>query len=170
MPKISIIVAVGENGAIGKDGKLPWHLPADMKFFKETTTGHSLIMGRLTYESLPGGALPNRRNIVLTSIPEGDVGKIYEVSSLSEALSLCQKEEKVFIIGGASVYRQALDLPEVTNIYLTRIHEEFAADTFFPEIDEKEWKLIECEEHKADDVNLYDYSFCQYERVGEEKG
>ena len=164
MSQISIIAAVSDNYAIGKNNKLPWHMPADMKFFKEITTGHALIMGRLTYESLPHGALPNRKNIVLTSIPEGNIGKIYEATSLREAIDLCEKEENVFIMGGASIFKQALEFPGIDSMYITWIHHDFQADVYFPEFDKELWKLDSCERHDADEQNPYPYSFCKYSK------
>ena len=111
MSKISIIAAVADNYAIGKNNKLIWHLPADMKHFKKMTTGHAVVMGKRTFESLPNGPLPNRKNIVLTSIPEGNYDKYYEAVSLRDAIDLCDKEDEVFIIGGSSVFKQALTFP-----------------------------------------------------------
>lgn len=164
MSKVSIIAAVADNYAIGKNNKLIWHLPADMKHFKDMTTGHAVVMGKRTFESLPKGPLPNRRNIVLTSIPEGNFDKYYEAISLQDAIELCEKEDKVFIIGGSSVFKQALNLPAVENMYITWVHEEFMADAFFPKFDEKEWELVKSERHEADEKNPYAYTFCEYKR------
>jgi dihydrofolate reductase len=164
MSKISIIAAVADNYAIGKDNKLIWHLPADLKHFKNRTTGHAVIMGKRTFESLPNKPLPNRKNIVLTSIPEGNFDKYYEASSLRDAIELCDKEDEVFIIGGATIFKQALTFPAVDTLYITWVHEEFDADAFFPEFDEKEWEMVECERHEADKKNPYPYSFCVYTR------
>jgi len=162
MSKISIIAAVSDNLAIGKNNKLLWHLPADMKHFKEMTTGHAVVMGKRTFESLPNGPLPNRKNIVLTSIPEGDFDKYYEATSIKDAIFLCENEEEVFIIGGASIFAQAIK--SVDNMYITWVHGNFEADSFFPKINPKEWSEISREEHEADERNPYSYAFTQYQR------
>ncbi|MBP1637804.1 MAG: dihydrofolate reductase [Bacteroidetes bacterium] len=162
MSKISIIAAVSDNLAIGKNNKLLWHLPADMKHFKEMTTGHAVVMGKRTFESLPNGPLPNRKNIVLTSIPEGDFDKYYEATSIKDAIFLCENEEEVFIIGGASIFAQAIK--SVDNMYITWVHGNFEADSFFPKINPKEWSEISREEHEADERNPYPYAFTQYQR------
>ena len=164
MSKVSIIAAVADNFAIGKDNKLIWHLPADMKHFKNMTTGHAVVMGRRTFESLPVKPLPNRKNIVLTSIPEGNFDKYYEAVSLRDAIELCEKEACVFIIGGASVFKQALTFPAVESMYITWVHGEFAADTFFPKFNKDEWELVSEERHEADEKNPYAYTFCEYKR------
>lgn len=165
MSKISIIAAIAENYAIGKNKSLPWHLPADLKHFKELTTGHAIIMGKKTYESLPNGALPNRKNIVLTSIPEGNYTHYYEATSLRDAIDLCEKEEQVFIIGGASLFTQALVFSGVNYMYITWIHEKFDGDVFFPEFNLDEWKEVSRTDFEADEKNKYPYSFCEYERI-----
>ncbi|HNX89374.1 MAG TPA: dihydrofolate reductase [Paludibacteraceae bacterium] len=163
MSKVSIIAAIADNLAIGKNNKLPWHLPADLKHFKQLTTGHAVVMGKRTFESLPNGPLPNRKNIVLTSIPEGDFDKYYEATSIKDALDLCEHEDEVFIIGGASIFSQAIKM--VDNMYITWVHANFEADTFFPKINLKVWKEISREEFNADEQNPYPYTFCQYERI-----
>jgi len=167
MSKVSIIAAIADNLAIGKDNKLPWHLPADLKHFKVLTTGHAVVMGKRTFESLPNGPLPNRKNIVLTSIPEGNFDKYYEATSIKDAMELCDNEDQVFIIGGSSIFAQAIQI--VDNMYVTWVHEKFEADTFFPKFNLKEWNEVSREEHEADDRNPYPYSFCEYERK-EKKG
>ena len=141
--QITMIVAVAENGAIGKDNNLLWHISGDLKRFKAITTGHSIIMGRKTYLSFPKRPLPGRKNIILTSgdsIFEG----AYTAKNIEQALALCDSDE-VFIIGGESVYRQFM--PYTTKIYLTRVHRSYEADTFFPELNMEEWKVVETEEH-----------------------
>ncbi len=141
--QITMIVAVAENGAIGKDNNLLWHISGDLKRFKAITTGHSIIMGRKTYLSFPKCPLPDRKNIILTSgdsIFEG----AYTAKNIEQALTLCDSDE-VFIIGGESVYRQFL--PYTTKIYLTRVHRSYEADTFFPTLNMDEWETIETEEH-----------------------
>ena len=155
--EICIAVAVGENFAIGKNNQLLWHMPADLKFFKQTTLGHTIIMGRKTFDSV-GKPLPNRRNIVITRDSSLKIDGVEVVNSLDEALAITQHEEKpIFIVGGAEIYRQALS--KTDTIYLTTIHHTFDADTFFPTIDRSEWEIISSEPHKADEKNKYDYTF-----------
>ncbi|WP_316830052.1 dihydrofolate reductase [Pedobacter aquatilis] len=159
---LSIAVATGENFEIGKNNQLLWHMPADLKFFKQTTSGHTVIMGRKTFDSV-GRPLPNRRNIVITRDTKLKIDGVEVVNSLAEALKITANEDKpVFIVGGAEIYRQAL--PETDTLYLTTIHHTFDADTFFPEIDKNEWKIISSEPHKADEKNIYDYTFEVLER------
>ena len=162
---ISIIVAIAQNGAIGYKGDLIYHLSADLRHFKELTTGHTIIMGRRTFESLPKGALPNRRNIVLTrqkgvSYPCAEV-----YASIDEALSRCSLDEKVYIIGGAQVYAQALSMAD--ELEITLVHDTPAqADTFFPEFgSDKTWHLINREDHDPDEKNPFPYSFLTYRRT-----
>jgi dihydrofolate reductase len=160
---ISIAVAVGENFAIGKNNQLLWHMPADLKFFKQTTTGHTVIMGRKTFDSV-GRPLPNRRNIVITRDTQLKIDGVEVVNSLPEALEITKEEEKpVFIVGGAEIYKQAL--PLTNTLYLTTIHHHFEADTFFPTINRSEWKVVKSERHAADEKNLYDYTFEVLERI-----
>ena len=161
---ISIIVAIAQNGAIGYKGDLIYHLSADLRRFKELTTGNTVIMGRKTFQSLPKGALPNRRNIVLTrqqgvSYPGTEV-----YSSLDEALSKCARDEKVYIMGGAQVYAQAL--PMADELEITLVNDTPAlADTFFPEFGSDEsWHLINREDHSPDEKNPYPYTFLTYRR------
>ena len=164
MSKISIIAAVADNYAIGKANNLPWHLPADLKHFRQLTTGHAIVMGKRTFESLPKGPLSNRKNIVLTSVMSEGVNEGYfEADSLEDAVYLCEHEEKVFIIGGATVYKQSIN--KVDTMYITWIHNDFSADTYFPEIDFNEWKEVNREDHNPDEQNLYSYSFVKYERI-----
>lgn len=159
---VAIAVATGENLAIGKNNQLLWHMPADLKFFKQTTSGHTVIMGRKTFDSV-GKPLPNRRNIVITRDASLKIEGAEVVNSLDEALAITQTEEKpVFIVGGAEIYRQAL--PKTDRLYLTTIHHNFDADTFFPDFDRSEWTVISSEPHKADEKNKYDYTFEVLER------
>jgi len=163
MSEISIIAAVADNYAIGKANNLPWHLPADLKHFKELTSGHAVVMGKRTFESLPKGPLPNRRNIVLTSVMSEGVNEGYfEADSLEDAVYLCEKEQKVFIIGGATVYKQSIN--KVNTMYITWVHKEFNADTYFPEINFDEWNEVSREDHDPDEHNLYPLSFSVYKR------
>ena len=162
--EVAIIVIVDENNGIGKDGDLLCHLPNDLKHFKKLTTGHIIIMGRKTYESLPNGALPNRINIVITSDNADNYPGCIVARSVDEAFLLTKKKDKVFIIGGGKIYNSTLYL--ANKLYLTRIHHRFEdADTFFPDIDFNNWELIEEEKHKADEKHLYDYSFRSYKKL-----
>ena len=165
MPQITIIAAVAENGAIGKNQQLLCHLPNDMKRFKELTTGHAVVMGRKTFESHPNGALPNRKNVVLTTMPEADFVNCFPCDSMSDALELCENEKEIFIIGGALVYRQALS--KADKMYITKIHAEFPdADAFFPVVDWSQWEETERQDFPADEKHQYAYSFITYVRKG----
>jgi len=159
---ISIIAAVAENRAIGLNGKLLYWLPADLKRFKALTTGHTIIMGRKTFESLPKGALPNRRNVVLSRSNQ-DFPGAERFSSLTEALTSCLPEEEVYIIGGASVYAEALPLAD--RLCLTEVHDTPAeADAFFPAFNPDEWKVAFREEHETDEKHQFPYTFIDYIR------
>ena len=156
--RITIIAAVARNRAIGFENKLIYWLPNDLKRFKQLTTGHTIIMGRNTYLSLPKGALPNRRNIVLSRSQKAFPG-CDTYASLSEALRHCGEDEDIYIIGGASVYRQAL--PLANRLCLTEVDDTPAeADTFFP--DYSDWHETAREDHPADDRHAYRYSFVDY--------
>ncbi len=164
MPTISIIVAVDLQNAIGRNNDLLCHLPADLKYFKTITEGHSIIMGRKTFESLPKGALPNRRNIVITQNEALHWPHVETCHSLEESIALTESEDEIFIIGGGSVYQEAMDI--AGKLYVTKIHHQFKnADTFFPAIENEKWKLVSEEDHEADAKNKYDYSFLVYERA-----
>ena len=161
--RISIIVAVAENGVIGRDNDLPWHLPADLKRFKRLTMGHHLLMGRRTFESI-GRALPGRQMIVISrgrpELPSG-VGL---APSLEGALAKARAagEDEVFIAGGAQIYRLALPLAE--RLYLTRIHREFPGEIIFPEFDETAWRIVEREDHLEEEANPVPHSFLVLDR------
>ncbi len=160
---ISIIVAIAENMAIGKNNDLLWHIPADLKRFKNITTGHPVIMGKRTFESLPRRPLPNRRNIVITDIP-GEIIEGCEMAySIEEAIARCVPAEENFVIGGASVYRQFL--PFADRLYLTLVRKSFAGDVFFPEIDFSKWKLISIEDFPPDATNDFSYSNQIFDRI-----
>lgn len=164
MTRISIIVAADENNAIGKNGDLLCHLPNDLKYFKKTTEGHAVVMGRKTFESLPKGALPNRRNIVVTHNKDLQFENCEMASSLTDAIALAGNEDEIFIIGGGSVYEQALPLAD--KLYVTRIHHEFeGVDTYFPGIKPSDWKVISNEEHPADEKNKYAHTFIVFEKI-----
>lgn len=151
---LSIIVAVASDGAIGRANDLLWHLPADLKRFKELTTGHTIMMGRKTFESLPRGPLPNRRNIIISrSLPAQPGAEVYP--TIQQALEACASDEEVFIIGGGEIYRQLL--PDTEQIYLTRVQASFPdAEVFFPELDPTEWIEEAREVYPRDERNEYD--------------
>ncbi len=161
---ISLIAAKSDNNVIGKNNDLPWHLSADMHYFKKTTTNHHIIMGRKTFESMKSRPLPNRTNIIISRNPNYDVplGCIL-LPNVKEALKIAKEngEKEVFIVGGAQIYRQAI--PFVDRMYITEIHSNFEGDTFFPEYEKKDWKEIQSEYHKSDDKNSYPYTFKVYE-------
>ncbi|MCQ2072220.1 MAG: dihydrofolate reductase [Bacteroidaceae bacterium] len=161
---ISIIVAVAENGAIGFEGDLIYHLSADLKRFKALTTGHTVLMGRKTFESLPKGALPNRRNIVLTRQSDVTFPGTEVYASIPEALQHCTPDEKIYVIGGAQIYSQALEYAD--ELELTLVHDTPAhADTFFPEFQSDDsWVLASREDHGPDEKNPHAYSFLTYRR------
>lgn len=151
---LSIIVAVASDGAIGRANDLLWHLPADLKRFKELTTGHTILMGRKTFESLPRGPLPNRRNIIISrSLPTQPGAEVYP--TIQQALEACASDEEVFIIGGGEIYRQLL--PNTERIYLTRVQASFPdAEVFFPELDPIQWIEEAREVYPRDERNEYD--------------
>ena len=160
---ISIITAIGRNNEIGKKGNLLCHLPADLKHFKEITSGHTVIMGRKTFESLPKGSLPNRRNIVISRNIGLKIEGAEVYPSLDYAFIKLINENEVFIIGGAQIYEQAL--PIADKLYFTKIHADFQeADAFFPKIDFSVWREISREFFPADEKNPYSFSFLEYER------
>lgn len=163
MPKISIIAAVADNMVIGRSNKLPWRLSADLKRFKQLTTGCAVIMGKRTFESLPNGPLPNRKNVILTSfLSEGVTEGYFEAESIEDALDLCEKENKVYIIGGGAVYKQTLDMAD--ELQITWVHADIHGDAFFPSIDFSKWNEISREDFPADEKNEFPYSFTVYER------
>lgn len=162
MNQLSIIVAVSENNAIGKDNQLLWHLPADLRHFKSITSGHTIIMGRKTYQSI-GKPLPNRRNIVISRKANLQIPGVEVVGTINDALALCNTEQEVFIIGGAEIYRQTL--PYTHKIYLTRVHRYFDGDTFFPELSTAEWQEVEKIDYLPDEKNTLPYSFSTLERI-----
>ena len=160
---LSIISAINKNNGIGFKNELLYWLPNDLKRFKSLTTGHTIIMGRKTFESLPKGALPNRRNIVLTS-QDLQFESAETFHTLEEALKACKEEEEVFVIGGASVYTEAM--PIADKLYITEVEDaEKPADVFFPEIAADTWQEKSRECHSTDEKHLYSYSFVNYERI-----
>jgi dihydrofolate reductase len=161
---LTLIAAVAENGAIGYENKLLYWLPNDLKRFKALTTGHTIVMGRRTFESLPKGALPNRRNVVLTKNSHFIAPAIEVFTSLSEALASCAEGEEVFVIGGASVYREALPLAD--RLCLTIVHDTPThADAFFPWLNPADWQVEAEERHAADERHAFAYTFVDYRRV-----
>ena len=153
---LALIVAVGENNEIGKDGRMPWHLPADLKRFKALTLGKPVIMGRKTFEAI-GKPLPQRRNIVVSRRRDFHAPGCEVAGSLPEALVLAAGVPETMLIGGGEIYREAL--PRAQRIYLTRVHARFEADTFFPALDPAEWRETARENHTADERNTFAYSF-----------
>ena len=162
MKKISIIVAIAENYAIGKDNKLLWHISDDLKRFKRITTGHTLIMGKKTFKSLPGGPLPDRKNIVISDDKNDKFDDCIMAYSINDALDKCDDDKENFIIGGGTIYAQFLKY--ATKLYITRVHKSFDADTFFPELNYSEWIEIEREIHPENEKNSLSYSFITYKR------
>ncbi|MDC6365764.1 MULTISPECIES: dihydrofolate reductase [Flavobacteriaceae] len=162
MRRLIIIAAAGENNALGINNDLPWHLPDDFKRFKLLTSGHKIIMGRKTLESFPK-ALPNREHIAITR-DDSYTPKFpcTIVHSLQSAIDLVKEDETAFIIGGGEIYRQAMEF--ATDIELTRIHANFEADTFFPEIDDTKWMLAEEVYHSKDDRHQFDFTYLTYQR------
>ncbi|MGB5242280.1 MAG: dihydrofolate reductase [Lutimonas sp.] len=160
---VTIIAAVSDNYVLGKNNQLIWHLPEDLKRFKRITAGHSVIMGRKTFESLKG-PLPKRRNIIVTRNKNYRIENCEVVHSLEEALKITQADENPFILGGAQIYEQALDFAD--SMDLTWVHHHFDGDAFFPKFDKSIWREIEREAHKKDESNPYDYSFVRYKKNG----
>ncbi|MBL7472417.1 dihydrofolate reductase [Robertkochia sediminum] len=158
---ITMIAAAAENNALGKDNDLVWHLPDDFKRFKTLTTGHYILMGRKTFESFPK-LLPKRTHVVITRqkdyAPEGCI----VTNSLDKAIEIAKDDPQPFIIGGGEIYKQGMEKADM--IELTRVHGEFEADTYFPEIDENEWELVGEEFHPADDRHNYAFTYLTYKR------
>lgn len=162
---ITLIVAMGKNREIGKENQLLWHLPKDLKHFKELTSEHPIIMGRKTYESI-GKPLPNRTNIVISRKNDWFEEGILIVGSIKEAVKFAKKiDEEVFIIGGGNIYEQTIDLAD--KLEVTLVDAVLDADTFFPKINEKIWQKTNEERHQKDEKNEFDFCFQTYERVSE---
>jgi dihydrofolate reductase len=163
---VSLIVAVSENGVIGRDGGLPWRLSADLQHFKKTTMGHHLIIGRRTWDEV-GKPLPGRTMVVVTRSHHFAAEGVRVAHSLEDALDIARDDDEPFIGGGAHIYRMALENNLVDRLYITRIHAKVDGDTFFPEFDLHDWEQISEERHEADERNEYPYSFLVYERGSE---
>ena len=161
----TIIAAISENGALGKNNQMLWHLPDDFKHFKEVTIGHHVIMGRKTFESMDKKALPKRTNIVVTGNKNYDCSCVVVADSLRKALQIAKKtDSNPFIIGGGKIYEEAIKFADKLDI--TIVHHQFEADTFFPKIDDKIWKEKSRIFHPKDEKHLYDFSFITYDRIG----
>jgi dihydrofolate reductase len=156
---ITLIAAVAENNALGKDNQLLWHLPDDFKRFKNVTSGHHIIMGRKTFESFPK-PLPNRTHVIITRQKDYKPEGCLIVDSLAKAISVCPKDEELFIIGGGEIYKQSIEMADKLDI--TRVHHTFDADTFFPEIDLTKWKLTSLEYNPKDEKHHFDFTFETY--------
>lgn len=161
--RLSLIVAVARNGVIGRDNELPWRLSADLRHFKRLTTGHPIVMGRRTWESI-GRPLPGRRNVVLSRDPAFAAEGVEVFRGLEQALEALQGAEEVFVIGGAAIY--AMALPRADRVYLTRVEAEVEGDTRFPDLDPAHWRRVAREEHRADERNELPYSFEIWEPRG----
>ncbi|RLJ98779.1 dihydrofolate reductase [Tenacibaculum discolor] len=159
---ITLIAAIAKNNALGKDNDLIWHLPADLKRFKKVTTGHPILMGRNTFESI-GKPLPNRTSIIITRNNNYFIDGCLIANSIEQAIELVEGND-AFIIGGAQIYKEALEQNLVDRLDITVLHHEFEADAFFPKIDMNIWKEVAREDFKADEKNKYDYSFVSYEK------
>ena len=169
--RLALIVAAAENDVIGRDNKLPWHLPEDLGYFKRVTMGKPIVMGRKTFESI-GRPLPGRSNLVIRRNPDWQAEGVRTLPTVEAALALAREialidgAEELMVIGGAEIYAAALPLAD--RIYLTRVHAEVAGDAHLPEIDWAEWRELARERHSAGESNPYDYSFVIYARKGRE--
>lgn len=161
---LSLLLAADENNVIGKDNQLPWHLPNDLKYFKNLTWGMPVLMGRKTYESI-GKPLKGRRNIVITRNNDWTAEGVLAVQSIAEAISITREDDvkEIFIIGGAEIFNSVF--PQANRIYLTRIHHQFDGDCFFQEINQNEWKLLTEKHCNADGKNAHAHTFQLWERI-----
>lgn len=159
---ISIIVAIAQNGTIGDKNSLLWHIKEDMRFFRTTTSGHAVIMGRKTFESLGSKPLPKRKNIVITRSDLEFEGAL-TAHSLQEAVAMAEGDEETFIIGGAQIYREALAVAD--RMYITRVERDYEGDTSFPDIDYSQWRLVAEERHERGEEYEWPFSFLTYDRV-----
>ena len=167
--KLLLIAALGNNNVIGNNNQLMWHMPADLKHFKNLTMGHTLIMGRKTFESM-GKPLKGRETIVVTKKDNYTAHGCRVANSISEAIKMVKDQKDVFVAGGEEIYRQTIDLYQTRRLYITRIYGNFEGDAFFPEINPDKWELIEMEEHEPDEKNKFPYAFLTYKkRTGQKK-
>lgn len=167
--KLSLIVAVDEQFGIGKNNDLMWHLPADMRFFKETTSNHIVVMGRKNYESIPERfrPLPNRENVVLSRSADFQAAGCTVFSSLQACLDhyATEADRTVFIIGGGQIYQEALTLEDLNEMYITHVHHSYDADVFFPEMNLSDWKKTVLLEHAADEKHAVSFTICRYDKL-----
>lgn len=165
---ISIIAAVAENYAIGKDNDLIWSLPKDMKYFMQTTTNHNILMGRLNYISIPEKYRPfkNRTNIIITRQNKFKAEGCFVANSIEDGIEIARKnnEKELFIIGGGQIYKEAIEKNIVDKLYITWVHHKFDAHTFFPEIDLNKWSLVSSKRHEKDEKHQYAYTICVYDK------
>lgn len=161
---ITIIAAIAKNNALGKNNDLIWHLPADLKRFKKVTTGHHILMGRNTFESI-GRPLPNRTTIIITKNENYVQEGCLIANSVEQAIEMTHEDDQIFIIGGAQVYEYAMKHDFADALDITLVHHEFDADVYFPEIDSSIWKRVEREDFIADEKNKFDYSFIRYKKI-----
>lgn len=159
---ITMVAAAAENNALGKNNDLLWHLPDDFKRFKQITSGHYIIMGRKTFESFPK-PLPNRTHVIITRQKNYNPEGCIIVDSIEKAIEVCPKDQDTFIIGGGEIYNLAMNFAD--SIELTRVHENFEADTFFPEIDLKQWKLTSEEYHPKDEKHKFDFTYQTFIKI-----
>lgn len=160
--KLTTIAAVADNGVIGKDNDLIWHLPDDLKHFKQLTKGHTIVMGRKTWESIGAKPLPKRRHIIITRNAEYTAIGAEVVTSVEAALALIENDEQPFIVGGAEIYKLAM--PFVKRLELTYVHNVFEGDTYFPEFDKNEWEVTSEVRHEADEKHQWPFTFVQLNR------
>lgn len=160
---VTIIAAIAKNNALGKDNDLIWHLPSDLKRFKKITSGHYILMGRNTFESI-GKPLPNRTTIIITRNNDYFKDGCLIANSIEQAIELTNNAENIFIIGGAQIYKEAIKKELIDRLDITKVHQEFDADVFFPEIDLDVWEEVSREDFKADEKNKHDYSFVSYQK------
>lgn len=156
---ITIIAAVGTNHELGKDNKMLWHLPKDFKMFKEQTSGHPIIMGRKTFESLPG-ILPNRQHLVISRQEDYKAEGAMVFKTLADAISFTKNEEQTFIIGGGEIYTLGMEFAD--KLVITEVDGEFESDAFFPTIDKNKWKVVKTEFHDKDEKHKYNFTFKEY--------
>ena len=161
-PRVSLIVTMAKNRVIGANNTLPWHLPADLKHFKNLTMGHHMIMGRKTYESI-GKPLPGRTSVVVSRNAGYSAPGVIVVNSLKAAIAACGNDKEIYVIGGAELYRQAIGLAD--RIYLTEIDADITGDAYFTEFDSKLWRETGRESHTPDEKNLYSYHFVVYDSI-----